>query len=426
MQAWVLADGFLDAELGDAGLDRLGHAAQFLDLLDVAPGFFRKLLRQPLDIERAAPRIGDARRAAFLLQHDLGVAGDARGEIGRQRQRLVERVRMQRLGVALRCRHGLDAGAADVVEHVLRGQRPARGLAVGAQRQRARILRIELLHQLGPEQPRGAELRHLHEEVHADRPEERQARGEAVDVEPGLDAGADIFDAVGQRVGQLEVLRRAGLLHVIAGDRDRIELRHVLRRVGENVGDDAQARPGRIDVGVAHHEFFEDVVLDRAAELFRRDALLLSGDDVERHDRQHRAVHGHRHRHLVERDAREQRPHVVDGIDGDAGHADIASDARMVGVIAAVGGEIEGDRQALLPGREVAAVEGVGILRRGEAGVLPDGPGLGDVHGRVGAAQIGRDAGIAVEAGDAVEIVRPIGGLDGNAFRREPGFGART
>ncbi len=29
-----------------------------------------------------------------------------------------------------------------------------------------------------------------------------------------------------------------------------------------------------------------------------------------------------------------------------------------------MGGEIEGDRQALLPGREVAAVEGVGILRR--------------------------------------------------------------
>ena len=74
----------------------------------------------------------------------------------------------------------------DVVEHVLRGERPARGLAVRAQRQRARILRLELLHQLRPEQARGAQLRHLHEEVHADRPEERQARREAVDVEPGL------------------------------------------------------------------------------------------------------------------------------------------------------------------------------------------------------------------------------------------------
>ena len=108
--------------------------------------------------------------------------------------------------------------------------------------ERARVLRVELLHQLGPEQARGAQLGHLHEEVHADRPEERQARREAVDVEAGLDAGADIFDAVGERVGELEVLRRAGLLHVIAGDRDRVELRHVRRGVGEDVGDDAQAR----------------------------------------------------------------------------------------------------------------------------------------------------------------------------------------
>ena len=270
-----------------------------------------------------------------------------------------------------------------------------------AQRQRARVLRIELLHQLRPEQARGAQLRHLHEEVHADRPEERQARREAVDVEAGLDAGAHVFDAVGERVGELEVLRRAGLLHVIAGDRDRVELRHVRRGVGEDVGDDAQRRPGRIDVGVAHHELFEDVVLDRAAELLRRHALLLGRDDVERHDRQHRAVHGHRHGHLVERDAGEQRAHVVDRVDRDARHADVAGDARMIAVVAAVGGEIEGDREALLAGGEVAPVEGVGILGGGEAGVLPDGPRLGHVHGRVGAAQIGRDAGKGVEEVDA-------------------------
>ena len=36
-------------------------------------------------------------------------------------------------------------------------------------------------------------------------------------VEPGLDAGAHIFDAVGERIGELEILRRAGFLHVIAG-----------------------------------------------------------------------------------------------------------------------------------------------------------------------------------------------------------------
>ena len=46
--------------------------------------------------------------------------------------------------------------------------------------------------------------------------------------------------------------------------------------------------------------------------LLGRHALLFAGDDEERQHRQHRAVHGHRHRHLIERDAVEQRAHVVD------------------------------------------------------------------------------------------------------------------
>ncbi len=290
-----------------------------------------------------------------------------------------------------------------------------------AQRQRARILRLERLHQLGPQQPRGAHLGDFHEEVHADRPEEREARGELVDRDTGLDPGTDILDAVGERVGELEVLRRACLLHMVAGDRDRIELRHVRRRVGEDVRDDAQRWRRRIDVGVAHHEFFEDVVLDGAREFRRRHALLFGRDDVEREHRQHRAVHRHRHRHLVERDAGEQRAHVVDRVDRHARHADIAGDAGMVGVIAAVSGEIERDRKALLPGREVAAVERVGILRRREAGILPDGPRLRDVHRRVGAAQIGHNPRIGIEEVEPGDIVRAIDRLHRDALGREPG-----
>jgi hypothetical protein len=78
-------------------------------------------------------------------------------------------------------------------------------------------------------------------------------------------------------------------------------------------------------------------------------ALLFARDDEERQDRDHRAVHRHRHAHLVERDAVEQDLHVLDAVDGDARLADIAHHARMVAVIAAMGGQIEGDRQALLP-----------------------------------------------------------------------------
>ena len=112
------------------------------------------------------------------------------------------------------------------------------------------------------------------------------------------------------------------------------------------------------------------------------DALLLGGDDVTREHRQHRAVHRHRHRHLVERDAVEEDLHVLDGVDRDAGLADVADDARMVAVVAAVRREVERDRQAHLPGREVLAVERVRLLGGREARVLADRPRPVRVHRR--------------------------------------------
>ena len=294
---------------------------------------------------------------------------------------------------------------------------------MGAQRKRPRVLRIERLQELRPEQPRGAHLGDFHEEVHADRPEEREAGGKTIDIEARGKTGAQIFDAVGERIGELEVLRRTGFLHVIAGDRDRIELRHPLRGVGEDVGDDPHRGRRRIDVGVAHHKLFQNVVLNGARQFLRRHALFLRRHHEQCEDRQHRAVHGHRHAHLVERDAREQRAHVVDGIDGNAGHADVAGDARMIGIVAAVGGEVERHRQAFLPGREVAAVESVGIFGRGESGILPDRPGLVDIHGRVGAAEIGGDARPGLEEIDTCKVGLAIGRLHQNALGREPGLG---
>jgi hypothetical protein len=56
-------------------------------------------------------------------------SGDAGGEVCRQGERLVEAVGVQRLRLAARGRDGLKTGADDVVVDVLRGQRPAGGLA---------------------------------------------------------------------------------------------------------------------------------------------------------------------------------------------------------------------------------------------------------------------------------------------------------
>ena len=296
-----LGGGLLDAQLGNARIDGLGHAAEALDLQDMRPCALRQILRQPLHIIGAAPGVDDPRGAALLLQEKLRVAGDAGGEIGWERKGLVQRIGVQALRVALRRGHGLDGGARDIVEDILRGERPAGGLAMGAQGQALFGFGIELLHQPRPQEPCGAQLGDLHEEVHPHRPEEGQARRELIDGEPRRDASANIFDAIGQRVSQLQILRRARFLHVIAGDGNRIELWHVLGGIGEDVGDDAHGMFGRVDIGVAHHEFFENVVLDRARELVLRHALFLRRHDIERQHRQHRAIHGHGYAHLVER-----------------------------------------------------------------------------------------------------------------------------
>ncbi len=290
-----------------------------------------------------------------------------------------------------------------------------------AQREARRVLGLELAHQPRPQQPGGAQFRDLHEEIHADAEKERQPRREFVDRQAARQRGAHVFEPIGQSKCQLLNRGRAGFLHVIAGDRDRIEFRHVAGGVFDDVGDDAHRRPGRVDIGVADHELLQDVVLDRAREPVLRHALLLGGDDVAGQDRQDRAVHRHRHAHFVERDAGEQDFHVLDRIDRHTGLADVARDPRMVAVVAAMGGEIEGDRQPHLPGREVFAIEMVRVLGGRKARILPDRPRPVGVHRRPRATQIGREAGHRVfqriaGRGDRLEIGGGVERLESDAL----------
>ncbi|MCY1290027.1 hypothetical protein D9M70_391480 [compost metagenome] len=194
----------------------------------------------------------------------MRVAGDAGGKLRRQRDRLVERIGVQRLGATESGGHRLEGRADDVVVGILLLQRDARGLAMGAQHQRRRLLRLELLHDPGPEQARSAKLRGFHEEVHADGKKEGKPPGEFVDIQPLGKRRPYIFAPVGEREGELLHQRRAGLLHMVAGDRDRVELRHLPGGVLDDIGDDAHRGFGRVDVGVADHELLEDVVLDSA------------------------------------------------------------------------------------------------------------------------------------------------------------------
>jgi hypothetical protein len=78
-----------------------------------------------------------------------------------------------------------------------------------------------------------------------------------------------------------------------------------------------------------------------------RGAPLLVGDrDVERHQPRRGGVDGHRRVHGVERDAVEQRAHVAEMADRHADLADLAARQHVVGVVAGLGRQVEGDRES--------------------------------------------------------------------------------
>ena len=289
-----------------------------------------------------------------------------------------------------------------------------------AQHQALRVLGTELLHDATPQQPCRAHLGDLEIEVHPDRPEEAEPPGERVDVQAARHGGLHVLHAVGQRERELQCLVRAGLLHVIAGDRDRVELRHLTRRVLDDVGHDAHARLGRVDVGVADHELLEDVVLDGPAQLLLHHALFFGRDHVARQHRQHGAVHRHRDADLVERYAVEQDLHVLDRVDRDAGLAHVASHTRVVAVVAAVRGEVERHAHALPAASQRLPIEGVAFLSGGEAGVLADRPRPHRVHRRLRPAHERLEAGQRVGVRQVRHVGRGVQRLDGDAFGRDP------
>ena len=220
-------------------------------------------------------------------------------------------------------------------------------------------------------------------------------------------------------------------MHVVTGHADAVEFRHFLRRVSEDVGNDAHRGFGRINVGVPHHVFLEDVVLNGAVELLRRHTLLFGGHDVEGHDRDDRTVHRHGDGHFVQRDAVEEDFHVLDRVDGHTGLAHVADHARMIRVITTVCGQIEGHTQSHLSGREVAPVKRVAITRGGESRVLADGPRTDDIHRRIRSPQKRRDSRGETKVRAILVVGWTVGLLDRDMFhrlfgRRYPGQSSRA
>ena len=107
-----------------------------------------------------------------------------------------------------------------------------------------------------------------------------------------------------------------------------------------------------------------------------RRALLVGDRDVEREQPGGRRVDGHRGVHLGERDVVEQRAHVAEMGDRHADLADFAAREDVIGVVAGLGRQIEGDRKAGLPLGEVLAIERVRLARVRMPRIGAENPGL--------------------------------------------------
>ena len=167
---------------------------------------------------------------------------------------------------------------------------------------------------------------------------------------------------------------RARVAEVRAGNGDRVEARHLCGAELDRVRDQPQRRLRRPDPGAAARVLLEDVVLDRAAQLRPRHALLLGGRDVEGEQDRGGAVDREARADPVERDPVEQDLGVGERVERDADPADLLLDVGVVGVVAALGGQVERDREPGAALREQVAVALVRLLRRAEARVLADGP----------------------------------------------------
>ncbi len=188
-----------------------------------------------------------------------------------QGERLVVAVGVQRLGPAEHAGERLDRRPDDVDQRLLGGQADAGRLGVGAHQHRLRVLGAERVAELArPDPARRPVLGDLLEEVDVGVEEEREARGEVVDVEAALDRPLDVGEPVLEGERELLLGRRSGLADVVAADRDRMPARHLPRAPLDHVGDEPHRRLDREAPLLLGDVLLEDVGLDRAAELLRR------------------------------------------------------------------------------------------------------------------------------------------------------------
>ena len=238
---------------------------------------------------------------------------------------------------------------------------------------------VALLQDLVPKLCKGAHLADFSDEPQARIDEERDARG----------YGAKIRSLVGRRlahrvqhrkrgrqsIGQFLFRRRARLLQVVGTDIHRIEPGRRFEAPDDHVRDHAQGRPRRVDIGAARQVFLDQVILGRALNPGDIRALFFGQCRIERQHPGRCRIDGHGRVHLLDGNLVEQQSHVAQMADGHPNLAHLAARERMIGIIAGLGRQIEGDGQSRLALFQIGPVELVRGPGGGVTGIGAENPG---------------------------------------------------
>ena len=109
-------------------------------------------------------------------------------------------------------------------------------------------------------------------------------------------------------------------------------------------------------------------------------ALPLRHRGIQRQQNGRRGIDGHRGGDLRQRNAVEQRLHILQRTDGHAHLAHFSTRARVIGIEAHLRGQIERHRKPGLALREQVAKARVRLRRGAKSGVLPHGPQPAAIH----------------------------------------------
>ena len=333
---------FFNFKLGQAAGHGFGHAAHLLNLFDQRPGLINKISSEFFHIVRARQRINHIGHPSFFLQNELCIAGNACRGFRWQGNGLIKTIGMQRLRAAQNRGHRFKSRAHDVVIGILLLQTHTGGLAMGPQHAGFGIFRVKFRHNPVPQNPCSPQFRRFHKEIHTNGKEKRQTPGKGIHIHPPRNRRAHIFAPICNGIGQFLHQIRTGLLHVITADRNGVELRHITGGKFDNIGHNTHGGLRWVNISIAHHEFFENVILDCAREGRAADALLFTGHDEGGQNRDHRAVHRHGDRNLIQRDAIKEGFHILYTVNRHPSFTNIADNARMIAVIAPMRGQIEG------------------------------------------------------------------------------------